>query len=115
MSYRTNPTRFGLGAAPLAITFTILAAVMTPPAAHAAEDPAAFASPLVLAYAQLPTPRPGAVGRRSLRARAAGQAEAAGPRPQHQVRGVSQIHGGIYDPENVLGKRAVAGIAAVRW
>ena len=118
MSYRTNPTRFELGAALLATTFTVLAAVMTPPAARAAEDPAALAAedpaalatPLVLAYAQLPAPAP--VQWAAVRYVPEPQAKPkpAGPKPSHQVRGVSQIHGGVYDPENVLGKRAVAGI-----
>lgn len=110
MSYRTNPTRFEPGAALLAIALTVLAAAATVPAARAAEDPAAFATPLVLAYAQLPTPAP--VQWAAVRYVPEPQAKPkpAGPRPQHQVRGVSQIHGGIYDPENVLGTRAVVGI-----
>jgi len=110
MSDRTIPTRSEPGAALLAIALTVLATGTTPLAARAAEDPAAFATPLVLAHAQLATPAP--VQWAAVRYVPEPQArpKPAGPKPAHDVNGRSQIHGGIYDPSNVLGTRAVMGI-----
>lgn len=109
MSDRTNPTRSEPGIALLATAFTVLAAMALPQAVRAAETPAPE-TPLVLAHAMLSAPAP--VEWAAVRYVPEPQAKpkAAVAKPKHDTRARSQIHGGVYDPESGLARRAIAGI-----
>ncbi len=110
MPDRTYPTRPEPGIAVLAAAFAVLSTAALIPVARAAEAPTTPDTPLILAYAQVPAPAP--VQWAAVRYVPEPQAKpkTASPKAAHQVNGRSQIHGGVYDPKNVLGKRAVVGI-----
>jgi hypothetical protein len=98
MSDRTCSTRPQSGIALFVAACSVLAAVVTPTVARAAESPAVPSTPLVLAHAQLSAPAP---------------VEWAAVRyvPEPQVtKSRGQIHGGVYDPESDLARRAIVGL-----
>ena len=112
MSDRSRSILPSTGTALLAAALAVLTTGLPGSVASAADGPAAEITPLILAYAQVPTPAP--VQWAAVRYVPEPQArpKPASPKAPHQTKGASQIHGGLYDPENVLGTRANAGFRA---
>lgn len=111
MSESTPSSRHAQGFAPFAAALALLALAVAPSNTRAAEDPSAPYTPLMLAYSQLPATEPihWAAVRYVPEPQARPKTQAV-KMPKEPTRGRTQIHGGVYDPDNALARRGVAGI-----